>query len=168
MYFCSLLQIYRVSGALWESDSTRGALALQESPRWVRPHSQEGHVRKYLLSNFAFLLFQTWLPKNMNILVYMTCILWFILSDLCAAKILLLGWSMLQSLLFPHSSSGSESCLYRYKKGFTELCRLTLPTYIYIYTINLDRSGREKVQMNFCCAKWIGIVILLLITEKRT
>lgn len=62
VYICSLLQIYRVSGALWESDSTRGALALQESSSWVRPHSQEGHVRKYLLSNYAFLLLQTWLP----------------------------------------------------------------------------------------------------------
>ncbi len=56
MCFCSLPQIYRVPGALWESDSTRGALALQESFSWVWSHSQESHVRKYLSCYILFLM----------------------------------------------------------------------------------------------------------------
>lgn len=46
LLFWSLLQIHRVPGTVWEGDPTRGAVALQESPGGVGPHSQTGHVRK--------------------------------------------------------------------------------------------------------------------------
>lgn len=46
LLFWSLLQIHRVPGTVWEGDPARGAVALQESPGGVGPHSQTGHVRK--------------------------------------------------------------------------------------------------------------------------
>lgn len=102
MFFCSLLQIYRVPGALWESDSTRGALALQESSGWVRPHSQEGHVRKYQISIQPFALLIDLIVANkymVSIAIYMNYILCLMLSNRCGAEILHLRRSILQSFL---------------------------------------------------------------------
>lgn len=124
VYVCSLPQIYRVSGALWESDPTRGALALQESSGWVRPHSQEGHVRKYLVSNYLFLA--------MN---YIICLM---LTYLCGADCKAPFFPMLRCSL---------NWVDDMRRALTEVwwymrfqCK---------YHLLLDRSGCCRVTKNF-------------------
>lgn len=167
MYICFLPQIYRVSGALWESDSTRGALALQESSNWVRPHSQEGHVRKYLLSNYAFLVLQTWLPLNHFFIIAVYPILCLIIGNLCGAESLQLGQSTLYSLIFPLLRWGL-SHIARYERGVNTTLVISTSNVNIIFSWTEVGGAALRWILNWCSTDNIFPLVHTVNTEQIT